>query len=167
MQTGILTTNGGPHPADKWAAVSAAHIVSMIKIDQNSTSPAATAARRALPRFELELADALEPHHQMFQDTERKALSASNEHLGTPWVQHSEIDEQCAAVAKLASKTPFAAHFATPEVQAVVRDILQNHIASVQHIERKWHCDRAMATNKIDDHVAAFLARHTPPVIEG
>ncbi len=160
-----MITDGGPHPADKWSAMTASHVCSMVRVNQNSESAAAKAARRALPRFELELADALESHHANFQRDERSRLESGSERLNQPYVAHADLDAQVAAVVEVARKTPFAEHFAKPEVQAAVRDVIQNHVASAQHVERKWHCDRQVAAGRSNKHVEAFLARHTPPVL--
>ena len=169
MQTFIMTTNGGAHPADAWSAQTAAHIVSMIRVDNSSTSSDAKLARRALPRFEVDLADALERRYESHQLSERAALAERDERLNEALVQHKELDAEVALVMEVAKKTPFAAHFADPNTQRVVRDIIQNHLASAQHIERHWHCDRKLAANERNEHVDRFHAgrvavRHEEPV---
>ena len=143
--SGILITNGGVHPADKWAAHTAAQIADLIQVDEASESPEAGAARRAKPRFELDLADALESHHRGIQESERAALvSGGAERLDAPLaVKTDDLDEAVSAVEEAAEGTPFEAHFTDPQVQDVVRQIVGTHFATVMSIERSWHADRS------------------------
>lgn len=146
MIRGILITNGGPHPADKWAAESAAHIADLIQINEASESPEAVAARKAKPRFELDLADALEGHHKTIQTQERAALDEHGAQRYGHSVDPAEhvpetVDEAIACVAEVAAGTPFAEHFTKPDTVAVVRSILMQHFATAMQIERSWHRD--------------------------
>lgn len=147
MQPGIMITNGGPHPADKWAAQSAAQIAALIQVDEASDSDEARAARRAKPRFELDLADALEDHHDSVQSGERNALDehghSRHEHSLDPAEHHeATLEDAMADVAKVAARYPqFADHFARPEVEAVVKSIIASHFATAMHVERSWHRD--------------------------
>jgi hypothetical protein len=50
----------------------------------------------------------------------------------------SVMDEVSAALAA----TPFAAHFAKPEVIGIIKQIVGQHTANAMHIERSWHRDR-------------------------
>ena len=160
-QPGIMITDGGPHPADAWAAQSASHIASLIRVDGASTSPAALAGRRALPRFEVDLADALEKFHAGHQNNERNHLKTSDERLNAPHVHRDELDAEVQVVVNIAKKTPFAEHFSKPETLRVVREILHNHICTVQSIERHWHADRKLAANEGNEHVHRFHMART------
>lgn len=151
MQFGILKTDGGLHPADKWAAMTAAQIVSLIEIDEHSSSEAAVTARRAKARFELDLADALEGHHKAVQEHEIAKLGEAGAARYTASLDPAEhvpdtLDEAMAAVTEAASGTMFEAHFARPEVQDIVRNTLASHFATAMDIERRWHNDRARAS---------------------
>ena len=162
MIPGLLVTDGGPHPADKWAATTAAHITSMIQIDQNSPSITAKAARRALPKLELDLAEMLEGHHDLYAKSEREHIERTGgARLNHEYVKHEDLDAEVADVMRICRETPFAAHFADPHVQYVVRSILQSHFASNQHIERSWHADK----NPAVEHSILFRARyHAEPM---
>lgn len=147
MQVGIMITNGGPHPSDKWAAMTAAHIVGLIEIDEGSTSAEAVAARKAKPRLELDLVDILGAFHANVQKRERAALAAEGEgRLLAPLDPNDGIVdtplEVAEAVAAAAAKTPFGAHFALPAVKAVVAKIVDDHFGKAIDIERSWFADR-------------------------
>lgn len=148
MHATALITNGGPHPSDKWAAVTADHICRLIEIDESSVTPEAIAARKAKPRFELALADALDGHHATVQDHEKGALVEHGVdrygHPLDPQAQH--MDEALAAVLAVAKGTPFEDGVASDEFQAAVLAILGSHFATSIDIERKWHRDRARAS---------------------
>lgn len=143
----IMITDGGPHPADKWAAVTAAEICDLIQIDEHSTSAEAAAARKAKPRLELELIDLLETFHANLQAHERERLEAEGDgRLTKPLAPDDGVidtpEEVADGVAKVAEDTPFAAHFALSEVKAVVTAIVADHTVRSIDIERSWHADR-------------------------
>jgi hypothetical protein len=146
MQVQFLVTDGGPHPSDKWAGITAKAIADLIQVDPNSDSPQAKAARLAKPRFELDLADQLEAHHFMVQQAERAALGTGPDRLRTPCdpLEHhgNEIAEAVVRIVEIAATTPFAEHFKTEHVQNVVCGIIGSHFASAMDVERSWFADR-------------------------
>lgn len=160
MQPGVMITNGGPHPADKWAAMTASHIAGLIAIDEASTSPPAVAARKAKPRFELALAELLEVFHGNVQKRERDLLAAHGDaQLAKPIDPNDGVIdtpvEVAEAVAKAAADTPFAAHFALDQVKTVVAHIVDDHFGKVIDIERSWHADRHPASATAQAYVIA------------
>jgi len=147
MQAGVLITNGGPHPADKWAEVSADQIVALIDIDDRADSPQATEARRAKRRFREDLIDTLTGHHDDCIGKERGALKT---HGVARYDQSEVVDDHhpetleaaCQAVSDAASKYPVLGnHFSEGEAADVVRRILRSHMNHIMHIERGWHRD--------------------------
>lgn len=151
-----MITNGGPHPADKWAELTTNTILDLIQIAEDSVTPEATAARKAKRDLRPVLFDILNDHHDGVQRLERsgnasvKTLKAAEVHACTvrnpiDCTPHlGVVDEVSAALAA----TPFAAHFAKPEVIEVLKTIVGQHTADVMHIERKWHHDRHVAAAK-------------------
>jgi len=142
---GVLTTDGGAHPADMWAEASANEIANIVIIDDNSTSDAARAARKAKPRFALDLADALEVFHEKVQKGEKQALKLK----GTDRLEDDHdydpiCEEAVKKVVEIASKTPFAEDFKKPEIQKRVHAILHADMHTVADIERSWHVDKNM-----------------------
>lgn len=138
MQPKILTTNGGPHPASKWAELSAAEILS---VDPNSQSENAQAGRR----LEIKLLDILEAFHETVQKTERSHLEAEGDaRLSVPLdhVEH-DIDGTIAAIVAAAAGTSFAEHFARQDVIDRMRAVLAGHVTHNMHVERSWHADRS------------------------
>jgi hypothetical protein len=178
MQVGVMTTNGGPHPADKWALTTTGQIMQAV-----FSKPAAeTAGAR---KFEIALLDILAPHHEHVQKHERGKIE---EHGITRLSHPIDPREHCAAVvadiAAAALKAgsvvvpdpdrpgetitvDLGAHFAKPEVQAALAGLIGSHFASAMDIERSWHADRnahhdeAKAYHKArNEHGAALVHAH-------
>lgn len=150
----IMITNGGVHPSDKWAETTAEQIVDLIQVDPDSDSPAAKAARLAKPRLKLDLQEALEPHHDTVQQHERGKIKEHGlerlSHPLTPEAKH--IEDALAAILAKTKDTVFAAHFALPETQTVLRHMIGGHFITSADIERSWHADR----NSGHEHAQAY-----------
>ncbi len=149
---GILTTDGGPHPADKWAAETANQIVAMVQIDEASGSPAAVAARKAKPRLQLAIAEVMEDLHDNVMKYERAMLAEDgDDHLLTPLDpkggQLDTVEEAVTEILALTEGTPFAAHFAANA--AAVQSTVAHHFALIMDIERSWHADRNPDSQKV------------------
>jgi hypothetical protein len=131
-----LITNGGPHPADKWASVTAGQIASLVQIDEDSSSKEAVAARQAKAMFETELAIALTDHHEAVQARVR-AKAADHPTAA----RADDVDAALGVVDTAAAKTPFATWYSLDHVRAVVRATLCDHfagsIADVRHYALK------------------------------
>jgi hypothetical protein len=167
MQPRVMITNGGVHTADKWAAVTAAEIADLIEISEASTSPEAIAARKAKPRLELDIADLVERFHANVQKHERELLAANGDaQLVTPLDPAAgDVDtpeEVVAGIVALTAKTPFAAHFATPEVQAVLKKIVGNHFSLSMDIERSTWADKNVDTSETAKAYRQARADHGP-----
>jgi hypothetical protein len=148
----ILITDGGPHPADKWAVVTAEHI---FQIGPGVTGDKMLAAKK----FQITIAEILMPHHQGVQDDAQVSLKADAvAHMATAYDPLAKAQAACAAIVSAAAATPWAEHFAKPEVQQAVIQEIGNHFATAEHIERSWHADR----NPDTDAAKAFRAKHNP-----
>jgi hypothetical protein len=146
-----MITNGGPHPADKWADMTADSILELL-VDGNpdNVSPEAAAARQAKRDLRPVLFNIFNGHHDRVQKHERGSLKSIKGHAAacdhcdhaknpldvTPHL--SVMDQVFVALAA----TPFASHFAQPEVQETLRQIVGRDTANVMHIERRYHSDR-------------------------
>lgn len=158
MKVGILVTDGGPHPADKWAEQSAAQIADIIHIEPDSIAFNELTAQKT--EFEKEVAAALTDHHDAVQKHE---IAAIDEHgmdrLGHPIAPEAEhLDAAVDAVKQVASTKIFGSHFAKPEVTAFVKETLGSHFASAKHVERSWHAD----CNADHPQAKAFRAKYHP-----
>lgn len=148
-----MATDGGPHPADKWADVTTDTLLALIQIADNSESPAAVAARQAKRDLRPVLFALLHDHLDGVQRTERSKNSKvkdTDHALERRDGEHDPDDyesteEVCGAVCAALAATPFAAHFAQPEVDAVVHRIIKQHTVNAMNIERRWHHDRLTA----------------------
>jgi hypothetical protein len=145
-----MSTNGGAHPADKWADTTTDAIMSLIEIAADSVSPEAAVARSAKRTLAPILFGIFNDHHTDVQNGERfhldtiKLAYVAAEHVASPLDVTPHLSVMDRVFAALAA-TPFAAHFAQPHVQAVLTQIVGNHTADVMHIERRWHLDRLNA----------------------
>jgi hypothetical protein len=153
VQVNFLVTNGGPHPADKWADVTANVIVDTLLVDSrpDDVSEQAAAARAAKRKLRNDLFDIFNDHHDIVQKAERvengkckKPADAAARVIALHDPEpHMGVLERVNAVF---ASTPFSDHFAKPEVQEIVKTIIGQHTVDVMHIERRWHHDRL--TNK-------------------
>lgn len=146
-----MITNGGPHPADKWADVTVEAILALIKINDDSVSDQAAEARQAKRDLRPVLFDVLYGHHDGVQRQERAGLSkikdhpAACEHCDKPLGLHPDVQAALEEITAALKATPFAEHFIKPETQQVLRSIIGQYTADVQHIERRYHIDRLAA----------------------
>lgn len=160
MRVGVMTTNGGAHPADKWSAETAGEIMSYVKVDDSIDTPEASVVRRAKPRLELDIADAIEEFHKANILAERAALALHDtERLSHPFELDDEhVSGAIDAVVAVAKKygAPFADAFDSENGRHIVGLAVRGHFTTAHDIERGWHADRAWAAGKIDDHVKNF-----------
>lgn len=146
-----MITNGGPHPADKWADTTTDTILDLIQVQDDAVSDEASAARQAKRDLRPVLFDIFMGHHDGVQRQERSQLSAiktsdaAQAHVAKPLTLHPDVTAALEEVNAALKVTPFAAHFAQGQVQQVLTQIIGNHTADVQHIERRWHVDRLTA----------------------
>lgn len=147
---GFMITDGGPHPSDKWAQLTSDTIVDTILVDSNPNDGSANAVGVRLAKRELRnaLFAILISHHTGVQEKERdktktiKTAGVAALHALPPHDPTEHMQLTLAQVNTAFAATPFAAHFAKPEVQAVVAQIIGQHTVDVMHIERRWHHDR-------------------------
>jgi len=138
MQPKIMITNGGPHPAEKWAELSASEI---IVIAEGADSDSARAGRR----LELKFIDIFEEYHKQVQAAERAHLDADGDgRLESPLDgKEHDPEEVVAACVEAAKGTPFEAHFLREDVQNRIRTVATHHAALSMDVERSWHADRS------------------------
>jgi len=138
----FLVTNGGPHPPDKWAALTGNKIADLVQVDELSDSDIAASARKAKPRFAIALADALEPIFGQVGAAERASVKSGDVTLRhAPFHVDGFLDPAISAVTGASASTPFASHFALSDVQAVVRNIIKQNFIDAANIERSWALD--------------------------
>lgn len=161
MQPLIMVTNGGDHPAEKWAEVTASNIADLVRVDDDKIEDAdadrsrKAVARRAKDRFRLDLADLLAPHHERNQQFEKgKLAAAGDERIAGPFSTYDKKAEVVASVVAASAATQFAEHFEKPEVQAAVGAMIDKHFAHVKHNARSWHADK----NPSGDNAKALIA---------
>src|ERR1019366_6519972 len=110
MEIGIMVTNGGPHPADKWAEVTASHIVTVA--DSLSGE-----RRGAAIKLQSAVYDMLLGHHTTVQNGERAKIKefgvARLQHDMTP-DDHVNIDDVVAEIIAATVGTPWEEQFKYP-----------------------------------------------------
>lgn len=118
-----LVTDGGPHPVEKWVALTVSQIMTMIQIDESSASPEAVAARYA----KRDLGDALT--EMLTKSYEKAKLDFDGPLDPTPYIP---LDEFRQAV----TGGPFEQHFENHI--NFVRYLMGKSAANVMHIERQY-----------------------------
>ncbi len=161
MLVGIMTTNGGPHPPEKWAVTTAGQI---IKIGETAAPELKDMGRK----IELKLLDVLEKHHGTVQGKERDAIEKYGEarlqhpliqspaHVAQAVAEHVDVEEITKEITAVADGTPFEAHFAKPEVKTYIEDLLRNHFGTSISIERDWQADRILRKDPAHKIARAF-----------
>lgn len=148
----IIITNGGPHPAEKWAAVTAHLIVDLIKIDPQSSVLEQAKAEKT--QFEAAIVQRLLAMHSKIQAQERTALSDSSAHIIAPIDPKPFANQAVTEIVAAASNTLFEGEFGRPEVRAFVYETTgQIYLDSIT-VERKWFAD--LKPN--DPNCQAYLA---------
>lgn len=136
MLVRVLATNGGPHPADKWAMVTAEHL---LPLDPDIVGDKLLPAQK----LQVAVAEALVAHHTKVQDGERVQLSSKGDaRLAEPVGAADTVDQAYQDVVAAAKGTPWEDHVQKPEVAKIMKDILHSHFKTSQDIERSWYKDR-------------------------
>jgi hypothetical protein len=145
MQVRFMSTDGGPHPADKWAEITVAYILDLIEVDDNSATPAAMQARRERRDLRGKIQSILEGHHGTVQESERGKLSTEGHDRlkGTIDPAEHPLDKMTDDIVSAAEgMSIIGPHFQKPEVRTAIRGLIGNHFATSMDIERSWHADR-------------------------
>lgn len=147
-----LSTDGGPHPAEKWGAVIADQI---IKIEEHGVS--SNMIRSAGFDLRNEIAVAAEKVVALVQSMERAALAehgAARLDRGLDDVR-SAVELLVADILFETSKTVFAGHFDADHVRVYLTNLAIRSLSTVLWIERSWFADQHPET----DQAIAFRAR--------
>ncbi len=128
---GVMITDGGPHPADKWAEATASMIVDI-------ADHVAGEKRGAAIKLQAAVIDVLEKHHTTVQAVER-----ANPGVGAlDPNKYVSINSVVTEIIGVSIGTPWEADFANPEFAVQLSNLLASHLATSMHIERLWHQDR-------------------------
>lgn len=135
MRIGVMITNGGTHPPEKWAEQTAAQI---IQISKEAIGDAAMAARK----LELRMLDVLEAAHAEVQASEKQHIK----NLGLALLEQDidptpHVQKPLDALVEAAKGTPFEEHFSKPEIKDYLRRVLGQHFGTAMHIERSTYGD--------------------------
>lgn len=125
----VMSTDGGAHPPEFWAQVTAEHIA---PINSNMTGK----RLRAAQALQHKIADALEPHHTTVQD---KALDHHPATLGLESAE-SYVDDAMDAIEAAAKGTEWEKHFTFVKTKP---DWVDDHLASVAAVGEA-HVDKAI-----------------------
>jgi hypothetical protein len=139
---GILITDGGPHSAEKWAVATSERIFDITKV----------AGERVIAAKKLQnvIAESMVRHHAEAQAREQTHLAVPETAAARKNLEYTvdrdealrETAEVIADVQKAAAGTPWAAHWADPEVIKAATQIISSDLMTVKDIERRWHTDR-------------------------
>lgn len=136
MQFRAMVTNGGPHPAEKWAVVTGEQI---FPISDTVDGDRLILAKKT----QLAVIEALTDHHAGVQTSEKGHLSARGaDRLREEPAHHSDADAALDAVIAALAGTPWEEKTKDTEWQSFVHGIIAQHFATSIDIERQWHCRR-------------------------
>lgn len=134
---GLMVTDGGPHPADKWAVMTGEHI---FPIDPKADSERLIDARKV----QMKIIEALLPHHHANMEAERGNLKTKGDaHLTAPYAPEDAAKAALAEIVSILKGTPWEAKTIDPDWLRIVEGELATHFATAQNIERQWHCHRS------------------------
>lgn len=145
-----LITDGGAHPAEKWAVATAEMIFPIGPELEKAQGDRLLKAKR----LQLDVADALTGHHAGVQNHEKTKLAA----LGDDRLDHvpdhaAATAEAVEAVMACMKGTPWEDKTANPEWREEITRIIAMHFGDNANIEREWHCHRNPS-----DRASAFLS---------
>lgn len=139
----IMITNGGPHPADKWADATTETILGLIQISDDADTADAAYARQVKREMRPVLFNLFNTHHGDLQKFERAECKKDGKRAGNRRFDPSTHASKAAAdLHAVLAATPFASHFARPEVKEVLERIIGQHFVNSMNIERCYHRDR-------------------------
>lgn len=155
MQYGVMITNGGAHPPEKWAIATAEQICPVSDELQGSRLIEAK-------RVQLAVMEAILPHHKAHQDNERHQLkTAGDAVLDGDHNPMPRAEEALQAVIACLAGSPWEDKTKDKAWQGVVGGVLATHFATSADIERQWHCHRNPS-----DKTRAFMTKRVGPIIE-
>jgi hypothetical protein len=120
--------NGGVHPPEKWAAVTAGRL---IEIAEGAEGGLVAEAKALKARF----VEILTAHHGKAQQTARDSIVEGAAHCHC----NAKSGRALGALIGAATGTSFEAHFARPEVQAAARDAIRADMTHAMQIDHDWH----------------------------
>jgi hypothetical protein len=129
----ILITNGGTHSADKWAVTTAETIFPLE--DTVMVGERLIAAQK----LQTKLAEVMSPHHEVVMTDEKTSLQDDPSHYNYTVDASHHVDDAVHEIVAASEGSPWEDHFAKPEVQAAIHEVVLNHMQSAQHVERLWH----------------------------
>lgn len=146
----VLSTNGGAHPPEQWAVTTSEFLVD---IDPSVTGDRLIAAKK----LQAAVAEVMMPQHTSIQNRERSTLGQNNhEQLFSVLDSHAEAEAAYEKVVACAKGTPWEYHFLRDDVRREAVATIEQHMNTVRHIERQWHCHR----NRGNLQVESWMSQH-------
>ena len=156
MITGILITDGGPHPAEDWALATAGMLVQAFEVKPGA--PRRAQLEIAKDRVRARVAEIMIEHHGHAQETERKLLAAGKTdrlEADLKASEHVEVEEIITAVRAavqplldiLNSKDVAPGAFGVgvedlkfeDHLMRIIRERIEIDLRSIMDVERSWH----------------------------
>lgn len=135
MQVGVMVTNGGPHPPEKWAVTTAEQI---FPISQDMEGSRFVQAKEV----QLAIVKALLPHHGGVMSREQGKLAESHDRLDEAYDPEHRVDAALAEVIACVKGSPWEAKTEDPAWRHEVGNVICSHFATVMDVERQWHAHK-------------------------
>ena len=145
-----MKTNGGSHPADYYAGVAAAEIVS---IEADKEGADVVQGRK----LENEIIDILEAAHDELLSNEQTDCEGDHDHVLSDLDPYSHgLDEVVGKIVEAGKRSKWASHFSQKNTVDYIRAVVGKHFVTAQYVTRSYHLDK----NPDHPHVGAFKAKH-------
>ena len=146
MQTYPMITDGGPHPPDKWAAMTAMRIIediapNVVMVDDvthdvaKSSHPKVAEFRKALGKYEAWLRDEVEGTHSIIQKSHRERSDALLNALNADFI---EIQAEHLVDGAKQFHVGLHAHLSAGSAMAAMVERLRGDFSTIIDIERQW-----------------------------
>ena len=148
-----MKTNGGAHPADYYAGVAAAEIVS---IEADKEGADVVQGRK----LENEIIDILEAAHDKLLAAEQDACEDDHDHVLSELNPYEHgLDEVVGQILEAGKRSKWASHFSSKATESYIRQVVGKHFVTAQYVTRSYHLDN----NPDHPHVVSFKQKHHTP----
>ena len=162
MFVGVIKTDGGAHPPEKWAYISAAHIVDIFRVDPSS--PREIELEMAKDMLRAKITQLMIAHFKKAQDGERGLIKTVGHDrilvdINPAHADHMDSDAVAQEIVAAFDGSVLKEFLGADQV-AAIKERVETDCRTIMHIEHGWHADRHPMT----DQAKAFRAKYHPGI---